>query len=291
MEGHESFAEIMAQLDASKGRVTSYAVEPQRATAPVGEWYEPKPAWVDEARPTETTAKMHVQRVQPRRMQPRSRSTVVRKAAHPEPFGPGRGIGGEFSRPGNLFHRDLTPWEQERAIMPERSYPASRTICVVRQWSPMVGSLASTGPVISHSAAARASDQLRCTRGDSAASRWPESPNRTEPGCRPVRNSDSPARSRALGTDIHQPKAVSRDSHPALSVDVPYAFGDGSQLRKPQRKCPQAGGPFAGPRFFTHRDKTVSWDAQRAKAAAESYSYLGPGTDGPQPPPIHPIWS
>eukprot|EP00928_Gymnodinium_smaydae_P081817 TRINITY_DN6526_c0_g2_i3.p1 TRINITY_DN6526_c0_g2~~TRINITY_DN6526_c0_g2_i3.p1 ORF type:complete len:411 (+),score=31.25 TRINITY_DN6526_c0_g2_i3:30-1235(+) len=60
----------------------------------------------------------------------RSSATHVRRPLHSRPFGPALTPGGSFGMPGTLRHRDLTPWEQERAVAPERSWGISSMDCV-----------------------------------------------------------------------------------------------------------------------------------------------------------------
>ncbi|CAE7898169.1 unnamed protein product [Symbiodinium necroappetens] len=56
-------------------------------------------------------------------------------ARHPKPFSPARTTGGAFLSSGHLPQRDLTSWEQQKAIMPERSWSQSAITCVVRDGS------------------------------------------------------------------------------------------------------------------------------------------------------------
>eukprot|EP00929_Paragymnodinium_shiwhaense_P005122 TRINITY_DN106666_c0_g1_i1.p1 TRINITY_DN106666_c0_g1~~TRINITY_DN106666_c0_g1_i1.p1 ORF type:complete len:376 (-),score=40.79 TRINITY_DN106666_c0_g1_i1:8-1135(-) len=54
----------------------------------------------------------------------------MRRGMHQKPFGCQRKVGGAFGWAESLPRKDLTPWEQERAVSPERSWGPSAMTCV-----------------------------------------------------------------------------------------------------------------------------------------------------------------
>lgn len=104
----------MARLDASRDPSTPSGHHSFSPAANGFEFAEPDPAW------------------SPPRRRPAQRAAVVRPAVHSRPFGPARAVGGSFQGSNQLPHRDLTSWEQQRAVMPERSWGISSATCVAR---------------------------------------------------------------------------------------------------------------------------------------------------------------
>jgi len=79
--------------------------------------------------------------------------------------------------------------------------------------------------------------------------------------------------------------------HGGTPVGTPRGnFGGGGALRSP-RPQPSAGGPFAGRSFLTSHAERKTVDTSKNIQAGDAYSYLGPGSDGPALPDIHPMWT
>ncbi|CAE7225336.1 unnamed protein product [Symbiodinium pilosum] len=189
-------------------------------------------------------------------------------AQHPKPFSPARTTGGAFLGAGHLPHRDLTSWEQQKAIMPERSWSQSAMTCVMRS------GLSMSAP----------SSPLR-TRGAQTHSQGMF------------------ARSPARADDfLESDERMQRFSATSAQIQKGASYAPISGLRKgpaatmsraalTSQHGPSAGGPFAGRRAVHDRSSAASAWRTKADAAASSYNYLGPAADGPPLPTIHPLWS
>jgi len=64
--------------------------------------------------------------------------------------------------------------------------------------------------------------------------------------------------------------------------------GGGAPMRP--RPAPSAGGPFAGKKTHLVQNMSASRSKLFNQKAADSYNYLGPGSDGPPLGDIHPLW-
>eukprot|EP00927_Polykrikos_kofoidii_P065866 TRINITY_DN61585_c0_g1_i1.p1 TRINITY_DN61585_c0_g1~~TRINITY_DN61585_c0_g1_i1.p1 ORF type:complete len:408 (+),score=56.07 TRINITY_DN61585_c0_g1_i1:165-1388(+) len=116
----ESFADIMAQLDVSKSTACFRANEKQDTKIGFAE----RRQLPERNRREGNNVESH------RSVTRRRPEAAVLRPVHPGPFGPGRGKGDFFGSPGSLPRKDLTSWEQERAICPERSWSRSSMTCV-----------------------------------------------------------------------------------------------------------------------------------------------------------------
>lgn len=306
----ESLQVIMARLDASRdpSSASDYSLSP---AATGFEFAEPASAW------------------SPPRRRPPQRAEAVRPAVHAKPFGPTRAVGSSFQGSGQLPHRDLNSWEQQRAVMPQRSWGISSSTCVAR-----AGGLGATnpGPVANHlevPSPVRTSVQQRmlprsCPHSPSQTMRSPAQTMRST--SKTTQDSLPMSRRTRVSTSVPPPgyESMRARAETENNVQAIQARGDTedqvralqehrrrlrAELRRtehhlaatlemdclqdaPQQSLPSpsAGGPFAGRRGVMDRFNAAAGDRGKVVAAATSYSYLGPGADGPPLPEIHPLW-
>lgn len=193
------------------------------------------------------------------------KSRQVRRAVHPKPFGPGRSKGNFFQTSGHLPHRDLDSWEQQKAIMPERSWSQSAMTFVRSTMGRSVlshGDLQDGHPHGAH----RRPQGLGDTWSTCAA------PSEVSEVLSPVR-----VGGRAAGRSHSLPHQA--EKAPLMATQAP------SGCR------PMPGGPFAGRQGVHNRSNAQSFLRTKTDAAATSYAYLGPQANGPPLPAIHPLWS
>mmetsp|Transcript_53117 Transcript_53117/g.119225 ORF Transcript_53117/g.119225 Transcript_53117/m.119225 type:complete len:256 (-) Transcript_53117:113-880(-) len=229
---------ILARLDASK-----------QPTLLPGQFYSEEESALAKARTSQRT---------------RLRSSGL--AFHPKPFSPARTTGGCFRSAGNLPQRDLTSWEQQKAITPERSWSQSAMTCVVHEGPAILATSSPKRMAQSHGHGAWHGPGAAATSlPDDTALRRPGQHVQQSPGG---------------GQILRQSRPVRQES-PSFSRKFAPSPETG----------PSAGGPFAGRRAVHDRgNAAVAWRT-KADAAAASYSYLGPSATGPPLPDIHPLWS
>ncbi|CAE8609582.1 unnamed protein product, partial [Polarella glacialis] len=119
-DNSESFEVIMARLSASKDPRTLQPQDFSDASTGTGEIFSPTSSQLFRSPPRPTFRK-----------QPQPQKLV-----HPRPFGPARTVGDSFGHRLRLLpNRDLTSWEQERAVVPERSWGVSAmsSVALLRQ--------------------------------------------------------------------------------------------------------------------------------------------------------------
>eukprot|EP00931_Biecheleriopsis_adriatica_P110652 TRINITY_DN84942_c0_g1_i1.p1 TRINITY_DN84942_c0_g1~~TRINITY_DN84942_c0_g1_i1.p1 ORF type:complete len:350 (-),score=42.34 TRINITY_DN84942_c0_g1_i1:50-1099(-) len=268
---------------------------------------------------------------------PRRRMQASAQVRHPKPFGPSRAVGGSFQSSGQLPHRDLTSWEQEKAVMPERSWGPSAMSCVVKagmattslpasplrrsaihdarsspgsrlreqHWvqlshdDELLTPVRSSGPPPpQHTSglARRTAGSAQRGHPGASASSMPPRMDREEA----MESQDAEVRMlqeyrRQLATELRQTEQ--RLAHAELGEETYFSTPAKSGRRRPatstgaSKPPPSAGGPFAGRRGVHDRWNASAAFHDKATAAASSYSYLGPGSDGPPLPDIHPLWS
>eukprot|EP00930_Biecheleria_cincta_P034197 TRINITY_DN23647_c0_g1_i1.p1 TRINITY_DN23647_c0_g1~~TRINITY_DN23647_c0_g1_i1.p1 ORF type:complete len:352 (+),score=54.85 TRINITY_DN23647_c0_g1_i1:40-1056(+) len=308
----ESLEVIMSRLDASRDPSSASDLHSLSPASTGFEFAEQASAWSPPCR------------------RPPQRAEAVRPAVHPKPFGPTRAVGGSFQGSGQLPHRDLTSWEQQRAVMPQRSWGISAAACVARP-----GGLraASPGQTANHSEAfapVRTVVQQRmlpcsCPHSPSQTMRSPAQALRSTSTT--MQDSRQMSRRMQVSTSVPPPghESVRARGEAENSVQAVQARGDAedqvralqehrrrlrAELRRTEHRLaatleadwpqaapqqslpsPSAGGPFAGRRAVMDRFNAAAGDRSKVVAAATSYSYLGPGADGPPLPEIHPLWS
>lgn len=188
-------------------------------------------------------------------------------ARHPKPFSPARTTGGAFLSSGHLPQRDLTSWEQQKAIMPERSWSQSAITCVVRD-----GSMS----------APASPQRMRFTKTQSHGS-FATRPAETAEGF-----FDDVRVLRSRGVVDSQQGSKLRLASPEQQCQNPSVL---TRRSNQSQHGPSAGGPFAGRRAVHDRSNAAKAWRTKADAAADSYNYLGPASNGPALPEIHPLWS
>jgi len=200
------------------------------------------------------------------RMPRRQAGSGLGLARHPKPFSPARTTGGAFLSSGHLPQRDLTSWEQQKAIMPERSWSQSAMTCVVRD-----GSMS-----------APASPQRM---------RFAQTQSHGSFATRPVEAQGFFDDVRVLRS--HGVVDSQQGSKPHLASPERQRQNQSAETRRSHhlQHGPSAGGPFAGRRAVHDRSNAAKAWRSKADAAAVSYNYLGPASTGPAMPEIHPLWS
>lgn len=313
----ESFADLMSQLSESQTLRTTYAV-----SEPGAELVRPgSGVGVNGHQATERPVRM-----------------VSRSAVHPQPFTQTNAVGGCFGMPGMLRPRSLTPWQQERAVTPQRSWHASPMACVQRSppgsaqsspcltnpaapSSPLSGTLRpgqnhwrSSG-LVRHMdtgdedlAADEVLTPVRRSASQTCSSRPPiksqssSAPfNHQRPAsdqCQISQRADEgelhrlQERRRRLASELTRTERELKEvagSHTTMAYATMPGGGGGAMMRR--RPAPSAGGPFAGKK--TNMARTLSDHCSKSfnQKAADSYSYLGPGSDGPPLGEIHALWA
>jgi hypothetical protein len=343
--GSESFADIMAQLNASQ---TNMVVDCDLET-----WSEP-----DKSRMMPPARQRHATKSHS------SGAGVI----HPRPFGHGKSggaVGSFFGMPSTLKHRDLSPWQQEQAVTPERSWPTS-TMTNVHKGAMLMSSSSPTlmsrtlhpayGGTEFTASRSQFRTQLRhparhADIDDEEMILTPVSHPATPPqrrrdsmheeeiltpvqrvACKPhlsqcqfssicrkspnmnglKQESDREeqdaskqkllklqARRRQLANELLRTELRLREAKESsncsagddASVRSCAGPGGGGGALMRQRVMPSAGGPFAGKR--TNLKRAVADDEFKSlnRVASDSYRYLGPGSDGPLHPDIHPLWT
>ncbi|CAE8693057.1 unnamed protein product, partial [Polarella glacialis] len=128
-DNSESFEVIMARLSASKDPRTLQPQDFSDASTGTGEIFSPTSSQLFRSPPRPTFRK-----------QPQPQKLV-----HPRPFGPARTVGDSFGHRLRLLpNRDLTSWEQQRAVVPERSWGVSAMSSVALLRETIGGSAPST---------------------------------------------------------------------------------------------------------------------------------------------------
>lgn len=100
-------------------------------------------------------------------------------------------------------------------------------------------------------------------------------------------------RRRRLASELTRTERRLKDVAAASDQDIAYSTipgGGGGATMRP-RPSPAAGGPFAGKKTNLARTMSETRSTLFNKNAADSYTYLGPGSDGPPIGEIHPLWS
>jgi hypothetical protein len=360
----EPFENIMAQLQRSRhcdalvdSSGSSTPSSPHNRTMILAE--RPCPQHSSAERPRFTSQMVAAQyvpcgpapHVQPLRAA-KSSATIIHPAMHPRPFGPQKATGSFFSAVGNLKQRDLTSWEQQKTIMPERSWSTSATTCVLtggwQQQLPREAQhpqrLAVNEAVPKHMSKTcsslpgclRSNERLQAditmklspgtmpeceevltpvrTKKGGRGSPWPQrgaiDRAHSLPATPPNQQQQDPAvlqgdiqllleRRRQLAAEFRRTDQLAREAlreSKAIFVNcenttslVSPGGGGGAPTRIYRQ--PSAGGPFAGPRSTMERSTAAAAMKKSNTAAAVSYSYLGPGSDGPPGPQIHPLWN
>jgi len=100
-------------------------------------------------------------------------SVAAKRATHPRPFGPTKAVGSTFGWSSSLPRKDLTPWEQERAVCPERSWGPSSMACVGRGGSASSSSSGNTTRLL-HASASETMRPARPQHHDHQPSRLQE---------------------------------------------------------------------------------------------------------------------
>lgn len=296
-------------------------------------------------------------------------STPPRRAMHTRPFGAQRAVGGLFAVAPPLPQRDLTAWEMQRAVSPERSWPTASSDCLrtssaSQTWvasSPSQSSL-HDGLVHSYGVALRAREtdvrgrldldhevltpvrlvgevtyspgvtlrpsvadggrqgassirravdkarsSLMNSGGSGFAGPAPWSMRADDTRCDSVaRTLDATTRDdlrvlqerrRRLAAELRRTDMQSRALLAQAAAAEAEAFlgtvfpGGGGGSTMWRHAAPSAGGPFAGPRGTMHRSTAEAYRRSQRSAAATSYLYLGPHSEGSPVPEIHPMWS
>eukprot|EP00933_Yihiella_yeosuensis_P063114 TRINITY_DN66180_c0_g1_i1.p1 TRINITY_DN66180_c0_g1~~TRINITY_DN66180_c0_g1_i1.p1 ORF type:complete len:354 (+),score=60.26 TRINITY_DN66180_c0_g1_i1:30-1064(+) len=317
VDAGESFEVIMSRLSASKDfNRTQNSTDGSTSAGEMSSSGFPSPKSIAASQPL-------------RQVHGHWKPLKTKPLAHPKPFGPTTAVGGSFSKyPGRLRQKDLTSWEQERATMPERSYPSSAMSCVSKTLSATPIGVAAPvfesstpqrsigGSYLSASAplARVAFNHEFC--GDEVLS--PVAISREAFAATGAASAPLPS-TREVQPHLHKRKApVARETRQVEvhlgpeDVDAQevlqlkeYRRKLAMELRRTNQKLntvcgskdlqgpqtPSAGGPFAGRRAVMDRSNAASGSQKLSKAAATAYSYLGPGSDGPPLPEIHPLWS
>lgn len=243
----ESLKVILARLDASKNQMLLPQPSPPEELHQSQHGMASTDAWGRKAGTRTLSSTMTVGK--------RSEIGQLGRVIHPKRFAYGRSHGNFFqSSPGLLPYRDLTIWEQHKAITPERSWSESAMRCL----SPVGQCLASGFPQhpLEGGGDSTALDQRNNTRKEVNFE------NLT-----PVRN---PAGEMAQTLPREESATIRRT------------------MRMSWPRMP--GGPFAGRQAVHGRSSAERTYRNKTDAAASSYDVLGPHADGPPLPPVHPLW-